>query len=66
MTAKNKYRNHNGQFGYFGDFERLCKCGHTLGLHIAGGHECGTSAETKGCQCIKFTPVKRGKNKCLC
>lgn len=57
-----KYRNSNGQYGYFENFDRLCKCGHSLGAHIAGGHECAADVlshpETKGCDCKKFRPIK--------
>ncbi len=51
-----------GQFGYWNDFDRMCKCGHTLGVHIAGGFECGIDAvgggepEAVGCKCQKFRP----------
>jgi hypothetical protein len=65
MERKKVYRTRdplNGQYAYDGDMSRLCKCGHKLGAHIAGGFECGTIPcdfpETKGCQCIKFRPAK--------
>lgn len=51
-----------GKYAYFGDFDRLCKCGHTLGVHIAGGFECGADARgnneagAEGCECQKFRP----------
>jgi hypothetical protein len=56
---ENEYREPgNGKFSYFGDFDRLCKCGHSLGVHIAGGFECGTDPtdESAGCACQRFKP----------
>lgn len=41
-----------GQFAYSGDLERLCKCGHQLGFHLHGGHDC---LETP-CSCQRFRP----------
>ena len=45
----------------------LCVCGHTLGVHVAGGHNCiaheawngGTPESVDMCDCEKF---KRAKN----
>lgn len=51
-----------GRYSYYGDFDRLCKCGHSLGVHIAGGFECGTDPtgngelEAVGCTCERFRP----------
>jgi hypothetical protein len=63
---KDEYRDPtNGQFAYCGDMSRLCVCGHTLGVHIAGGFECGIDAkangepEAVGCQCQKFRLSRR-------
>jgi hypothetical protein len=60
---ENEYRDPTtGRFDYFGDFDRLCKCGHSLGVHIAGGYECGTDTsgnnepEAAGCKCQRFRP----------
>jgi len=64
-NRKNEYRDPtNGQYAYFGNFDRLCVCGHTLGVHIAGGFECGIDAKhtepaAVGCQCQKFRPSRR-------
>lgn len=44
-----------GRYAFWNDFERLCKCGHTLGVHIAGGFECGID-EAIGCKCERFVP----------
>lgn len=59
-------RNHKtGQFSYEGNYERMCICGHTLGIHAAEApHDCfnedtgikGTTGES--CSCAKFRPKK--------
>ncbi len=61
--AKDEYREPGtGRYAYWNDFDRLCKCGHTLGVHIAGGFECGADPignnepEAEGCTCRKFRP----------
>lgn len=63
VDRKNGYRKPDtGRYAYWNDFDRLCKCGHSLGVHIAGGFECGTDAignnepEAAGCTCEKFRP----------
>lgn len=65
---KNEYRDTNGQYAYFGGFDRLCVCGHTLGIHCAGGFDCfagppGTAFPIEGlterCKCEKFRPSRR-------
>lgn len=55
-----------GRYGFDGDFERLCVCGHPLGLHTAEApHEClaidAHSIDTErfqrplpDCDCIRF------------
>lgn len=77
MTApkKNEYRDpNNGQYAYFGGFERMCVCGHTLGVHIAGGFECGadpfgkdengfSEPDSANCKCLKFRPSRRKADK---
>ena len=61
---RNEYRDPvTKRYSYFGNFDRLCVCGHTPGVHIAGGFECGTSIETQGCQCLKFKPAKTKKTR---
>jgi hypothetical protein len=51
------------RYAYFGNFDRVCQCGHTLGVHIAGGFECGTTGDPNdpawGCKCEKFRPTKK-------
>jgi hypothetical protein len=67
---KNEYRDTNGQFAYFGGFDRMCVCGHTLGIHCAGGFDCfagqnGFKAEAESaglktpCDCQKFRPSRK-------
>lgn len=59
--AQRQYRDPtNGQYAYDGDFDRLCTCGHTLGIHIAGGFECINIDLGDGtdCDCRKFKPVR--------
>lgn len=69
MTKRqNTYREPGtGRYSYFGDFDRLCRCGHSLGVHVAGGFECGadpygkdehgrSEPEAAGCTCEKFRP----------
>lgn len=51
-----------GQYAFDNDFDRLCKCGHSLGVHSAGGYYCNTDAignnepEALGCKCEHFRP----------
>ena len=51
-----------GQYAFDQDFNRLCKCGHSLGVHSSGGFYCDTDAignkepEAIGCQCERFQP----------
>ena len=52
-ASKKEYREPGtGRYSYWNGFDRICKCGHTLGIHIAGGFECGG----KDCTCQKFKP----------
>jgi len=52
-----------GRYGFEGDYERLCVCGHKLGAHAAQApHDCfnsdtglkGATGET--CECKRFGP----------
>lgn len=51
-----------GQYAFDQDFDRLCKCGHSLGVHSSGGFYCDADAignkepEAIGCQCERFQP----------
>ncbi|MCS3690984.1 hypothetical protein ABIF26_006485 [Bradyrhizobium elkanii] len=68
---KNEYRDEaTGRYSYFGNFDRMCVCGHTLGIHCAGGFDCfaghaGFAASTesinmqKPCECHKFRLSRR-------
>lgn len=58
-----RYRDpETGRYDYEGDFDRLCKCGHSLGVHSQGGYYCDTDAigsgelEAVGCKCERFRP----------
>lgn len=48
-----------GQFSYANGFSRMCKCGHTLGVHVSGGFECVNRDAGDGtpCSCRKFQPA---------
>lgn len=50
-----------GQYAWSGDMARMCVCGHTLGVHCAGGFDClvGTNClhdphPGTFCDCKKF------------
>lgn len=57
----------SGQFAFDGRWDRLCVCGHTLGVHCAGGFDClaGTNCTNdpnppgKFCDCQKFCLSRR-------
>lgn len=53
-----------GQYHFRNNWGRICVCGHPLGCHIAGGHECITCDEIEwangdDCDCQRFRQ-KRG------
>jgi hypothetical protein len=49
-----------GRYSYSGDFDRLCKCGHTLGAHTAEPpHECINGDTGEACDCARFVPARR-------
>lgn len=53
-----------GQYAYSGDWDRMCRCGHTLGIHGGGGFDClngdtGAGGTGEPCGCEKFRPAKR-------
>lgn len=53
-----------GQFAYDEDFDRMCRCGHTLGVHLAGGFDCINIERSAGgsgeaCNCTRFTPTRK-------
>ncbi len=46
-----------GRYGFEGDFDRLCVCGHRLGVHLAKApHECvrEEAGKSDGCGCVRF------------
>lgn len=53
----------SGRYEFSGDMSRQCVCGHPLGIHTAGGHDCqqGTHAGHVGapCHCLKFKRARR-------
>lgn len=56
---------HTGQYSYEGQWDRLCRCGHTLGVHAGEApHPCfnGDSgmegATGEPCDCPRFRPAK--------
>jgi len=61
-----------GLYSFQGNWERLCECGHALGLHTAQApHECMAGDATQiapekypvdlgECDCVRFRP-KHGK-----
>ncbi len=64
-------RDDGGRWDFDGGMERLCRCGHELGDHSAGGkrdcifyslsaqeREGRPGASRKDCGCIHFRPVK--------
>lgn len=63
MTKReNEYRDPvTKQYSYFGRWERMCVCGHTLGVHCAGGFECDIGdpqSNNRGCKCQRFKEKK--------
>lgn len=57
-NPENEYRDpETKRYSFYGRFDRVCACGHTLGIHIAGGFECGSV----GCSCERFVPAKKPK-----
>jgi hypothetical protein len=41
MSTRNQIRdNVTGQYAFDGNMDRVCVCGHTLGIHCAGGFDC--------------------------
>lgn len=64
-NRQNEYRDPvTKRFAYYGNFDRMCECGHRLGAHVAGGFECidGEHFERidgKPCGCQKFRPAKK-------
>ncbi len=58
--TKNRTRDPvTGQYAYFDNFDRMCRCGHTLGNHVHGGSECVNhdTGDGQHCGCVEFRPV---------
>ena len=52
-----RYR--DGRYGYAGDQERLCVCGHKLGVHTGEApHDCLGPDLHGGCDCPRFKLAK--------
>lgn len=56
----------SGEYAFDGRFDRMCVCGHALGVHTAGGFDClaGTNCMDdphpgKHCDCQKFHQSRR-------
>lgn len=54
-----------GQYAYSGDWDRVCRCGHTLGIHVDGGFDClnqerGAGGSGEPCDCERFRPQAPG------
>ena len=50
----------SGRYGYEGQWDRLCRCGHTLGVHLAEApHPCAVAdLKDESCDCERFKPAK--------
>ncbi|NTF23602.1 hypothetical protein G6L37_35095 [Agrobacterium rubi] len=48
-----------GQYAYDENWDRMCRCGHALGVHVSGGFDCINAVEgdRTPCDCEKFRPV---------
>lgn len=55
-----------GEYSHGNKWDRLCKCGHTLGNHTAESHGgkkpciAGDFNPLINCDCEKFRPAKKG------
>lgn len=56
----------NGRYGFSGDWERMCTCGHALGIHAAvAPHDCFNEdscipgATGEACNCARFRPSRK-------
>lgn len=58
-----------GQYAFVGDWDRICRCGHELGIHGEGGFDCFNADRDNigapyagrfpatSCGCQKFRPT---------
>jgi hypothetical protein len=75
MTNDKPKRDQQGRYDYKNDWDRLCVCGHTLGVHCAGSPaDCLLYSHSdrdqvvqdhkhqpdKNCGCEKFRPRRKG------
>jgi hypothetical protein len=68
MSERTQQRDDSGKYTFDGDLDRLCVCGHSLGLHSGRApHDCLTYSLSKTnpdhaeCDCQKFQPQRRKK-----
>ncbi|HYE90076.1 MAG TPA: hypothetical protein VEA38_03605 [Terriglobales bacterium] len=64
MAARTQPRDaQTGRYGFEGQWDRLCVCGHRLGVHTADApHECMVRDFDKTaapCDCMKFRPSRK-------
>lgn len=71
MTTTQNRDKANGQYAHDGDWSRLCKCGHELGVHTAarvGGKQPCMSGDFGGpscdCQAFKRAPKPLDAHAC--
>lgn len=60
MATRQPRERSTGRYGFDGQFDRVCTCGHTLGNHTAvAPHSCieGDFSDVS-CDCAKFRPAK--------
>ena len=59
----NQPRSADGRYAFDGNWDRLCTCGHTLGIHYADPPQaCMNAQKSAGgtgepCDCKKFVPA---------
>lgn len=70
MAEKRTHRDPvTGRYDFDGDLDRLCRCGHSLGVHASGGYYCGIDArasgqpEAIGCKCERFRPSGKRRDR---
>lgn len=59
---KSRHKERERATGRYESLKGVCACGHTKGVHVAGGHECIVDEMVKGapsCDCEKFTKARR-------
>lgn len=69
MATEDRWRDPvTGQYAFQDNWDRMCRCGHTLGAHVAGGFDClngnaavGPECDGTPCDCRKFRPKRTRK-----